>query len=475
MIDKFIEFENKYELFNLKIDDFDVWPYIRFEMYFAIGEFFDITNGVGSTPKMKFTDITSMIWNSFISNPIYTVKKHDIMFIPHQRRIFEDGKYRCIYTDSLSKRIQYSKVSAEFLFGKMHYKPAMTKNLIYLDYVDVWPAIQYKFSHRKKMDILNAANILRSNIQAYFGIGMDENYIEGLICKRYYWHKYKKPIIKKFLKKISPKIIIEVVSYETNKMIINEVAYEMGIPCIELQHGVIGKGHIAYNYRLKSELKQLPTYLFVYSKYWKDTCSFPIGKERIIATGFPYMEEQMLRYPKRNFEGKHRIIIYSSTDNTGNIKDFAEKIIRIMDERGIDYEVIYKLHPLEYSYDSDIWKSIKKCPNVSFIDAPNKSLYELCSNADIQVGVKTTAIFEGLSYGLRTFILHTGAPDIDFYMGDLVRQGYAVYGKTATDFVDFLLNNSHKIESDGVLDNAFFTKSALSKIEQEIERIIQLE
>ena len=136
MIDKFIEFENKYELFNLKIDDFDVWPYIRFEMYFAIGEFFDITNGVGSTPKMKFTDITSMIWNSFISNPIYTVKKHDIMFIPHQRRIFEDGKYRCIYTDSLSKRIQYSKVSAEFLFGKMHYKPAMTKNLIYLDYVD---------------------------------------------------------------------------------------------------------------------------------------------------------------------------------------------------------------------------------------------------------------------------------------------------------------------------------------------------
>ena len=474
MIDKFNDFENRYNLFDLTIDDFSVWPYIRFEMYFKIGEFFGVTNGVGSTPKTKITDSVIMFWNTFVNNPVRSIKQHDILIIPHQRRIKEGGKYRCIYTDELAARLDYPCVTAEFLFGRMHYKPAKTENMVYLDCVDVWPAIKYKVHRNKDTRVLNIAEAIVRDVDVFFGIDIDRIFVEELICKRYYWHRFKKPIIKKFIKRVKPKIIIELVGYETNKMIINEVAHEMSIPCVELQHGVIGRGHIAYNYSGNHELEQLPSYLFVYSNYWKDTCSFPIPKNHIIPVGYPYMEEQIKKYPKKNEDNIVRIIVFSSTDHTEFIKNFTEEAIRLLDESGINYRIIYKLHPLEYNYDPAIWSKIKTSTNVVFIDQPKKSLYELCAEADIQIGVKTTAVFEGLSYGLKTFILHSGAPDIDFYMGDLVKQGYAIYGRSAEDFIDFVKDYLKSSDNFNETNNNFFELNSLDNMKKEIERIICL-
>ena len=129
---------------------------------------------------------------------------------------------------------------------------------------------------------------------------------------------------------------------------------------------------------------------------------------------------------------------------------------------------------MEYNYSTNIWDSLKEAKNVKFIDSPTKSLYELCSEADIQVGVKTTAVFEGLSYGLDTFILDTGAPDIDFYMGDLVKAGFAVYGKNAEDFIAFLKKKVEKRHYGKGIEDSFFIKNSLENISREISKIISL-
>lgn len=473
MIDKFNDFENIYKLFDLKIDDFCLWIYIRFELYFAIGEFFGITNGKGSTPKTSIKDRVCMFYNSFIANPMLFTKKSDILIIPHQRRILEGSTYKCIYTDVIAEEFDGKALTAEFLFGKIHYKPAASKNIVYLDYIDVIPGIVYKLSKRKQKEISMVSKKIESAVEEYFDIKFEEGYLESLISKRFYYYKYKKRLLKKFVKKVSPKVILELVGYETNKMVLNEVANELNIPCIELQHGVIGRGHIAYNYKSDNSYKQLPTHLFVYSDYWKKTCSFPIGFDNIIATGFPYMEEQISKYPYiENISDSVRIIIYSSTDSTDSILEFAIKLITKLDQNMIKYKIIYKLHPLEYNYPISKWDAVRNLDNIEFINTPTKSLYELCSNSDIQIGVKTTAVFEGLSYGLETFILDTGAPDIDYYMGDLVRLGYAVYGKTADDFISLIKRKS--ISNIGERDNPLFVKNSKQRIIEEIGRIIEL-
>lgn len=70
-------------------------------------------------------------------------------------------------------------------------------------------------------------------------------------------------MLRRIIKSISPKVIVEVVGYETNKMIINEIAHEMGISTIELQHGVIGRGHIAYNYLINREYSICRSIFFI--------------------------------------------------------------------------------------------------------------------------------------------------------------------------------------------------------------------
>lgn len=66
----------------------------------------------------------------------------------------------------------------------------------------------------------------------------------------------------RMLNRIRPKVIIEVVSYSLPKLIVNDIAKKMNIPTIELQHGTMGKYHIAYNFSEKMDLKRFPIIFF---------------------------------------------------------------------------------------------------------------------------------------------------------------------------------------------------------------------
>lgn len=473
-VDDFNEFENKYNLYDLNIDGFCLWLYLRFELYYAIGENFGITNGQGSTPRVSIKDKLSMFVNSFVANPVFFTSRCDILFIPHQRRILDGDSYRCIYTDIIAEAMSDKALSAEFLFGHMHFKPATTRHLVYMDYVDVIPGIIYKMSIKKNKEITQLSRYIKSSIKDYFRVEISNDYIESLITKRLLYYKYKKRLLRSFLKRVSPRVIVETVGYETNKMVLNEVASEMHIPCVELQHGVIGRGHIAYNYSTNRRFEQLPTHLFVYSDYWKNTCRFPIESNNIIATGFPYLEEQVSKYPYiQNDNNTIRIIVYSSTDSTDSILEFTQELIGVLEAEGAQFSIVYKLHPLEYNYSMSKWDSIRNHNNVVFVNTPTKSLYELCSRSDIQVGVKTTAIFEGLYYGLDTFILDTGASDIDNYMGDLVHLGYAVYGKDAYDFYKHMIVQREQRINTRTTNEAWFVENSKQKIIEELERIVE--
>ena len=64
----------------------------------------------------------------------------------------------------------------------------------------------------------------------------------------YYMYKAESRYYRRIINTLQPKVILEVVSYNRKCMVINEIANEMKITTVELQHGTIGKEHIAYNY-----------------------------------------------------------------------------------------------------------------------------------------------------------------------------------------------------------------------------------
>lgn len=84
---------------------------------------------------------------------------------------------------------------------------------------------------------------------------------------------------------------MEVVSYSRRCMVVNEIAEEMDIPTVELQHGTMGEEHGAYNFPEGYKIKQFPKYVFLFSEYWINKASIPISQENRKIVGFPYLEK----------------------------------------------------------------------------------------------------------------------------------------------------------------------------------------
>lgn len=475
-IRKFLEYEENGDLFDFIVGGCRIWAYMRFNVYMKIEEMINDQNKRESkNDHFGFREICRIIRNCTISNPQLRAKQKDYLIVTHARRTLVDGSYECLYTDELAAKLADKACSAEFIYGNTHMMPAKTRGLLYLDYIDIFPVLQ-KFK-KKQYDaeikqIRQRFKEIRKEISECFGVELSEAFLVNTAVKRFLWYQLKKPYLKKLVKKIRPKAIIEVVSYETNKMLLNEVAYELGIPTVELQHGVIGRGHAAYNYLRKHDYSYFPQYVFLFSEFWKRTAGFAQSEDRLIPVGYPYLERMMSRYPMADADpsGTLHILVLSQPEYSVKLLRDVEKLVGMLEESGMNYRLLYKLHPAEYRMDNSAFDNIRANQNVEVIATPDISLYELFPRCQIQIGVTSTAIFEGLAYELKTLILHYEKTDL--YMGDLCRNHYATMCESERELFENVVSYQRKEDAAGEhIRELFFVRNALENMTAELKRI----
>ena len=478
MINDFLRMEKEFQLLDEVIDGFRYWPYIRRTIYNYAAFNQDETSSNEQLKGLNISKIVSILKNITVHNPVFYKKQKQILFISHARRQCVEGKYKCIYTDDIADCFADNSVTAEFIYNMGHFQPVHTPKQIYLDAVDIIPAIKYKYLIRKNASTIHkiekTAEWLSGILSNEIGYSFSVSFIKNLIVKRFIWHKEKKKMLAKIIKNINPKVIVEVVSYEVNKMIVNEIASELGICTIELQHGPIVEGKLAYHYITDNNYDFLPDKLFVFSEYWKDHCFLPIGKNNIIATGYPFMEEQRKKFaPQVNTDGIPRIIVLSQPIISEELLSFIEKCLAALQKEAKEYKIIYKLHPAEYQNFQHFEQKLKKYKNVNIVASNEHGLYELFSNSDVQIGVYSTAIYEGLSYNLKTWIYPAPGADIRGFMGSLLDDGYAELICTEADFVEKVNTWCKKeLEFDDCSKKSFFISSSKENICNEIKTIL---
>ena len=282
-------------------------------------------------------------------------------------------------------------------------------------------------------------------------------YLSYKIMKKYYTNVFRK---------VQPCMIIEVVSYCTESMVVNEIADEFGVPSVELQHGTMGVEHLAYNYLTDRKISQFPNYIFTFSDFWKQNMSFPIDEQHVIATGYPYLEQQYVKYigKKDKNNSKVTILFLSSGPIAKELEDTVVSLYEKLDNE--TYHIIYKLHPGEYADWDKRYTKLAKLDKVEVIAGNRKNLYELFAESDIQVsGYNSTTIFEGLYFGLRTYIINC-FPSIE--VDQLCRNGYATYFNTAEELYSMIVsgNNVSKSKIDGL-----WQENAMENMLHEIELI----
>lgn len=441
-IDDFLDVENKYDLLNIEIEGVKIWRYVRFSIwnYKICTKTFDLANSHPKADKNLFQtlkNIGDILANSFSNRKIKS-GNYEICFISHERRVKNEGYYECIYTEQLADTFTNS-ITLEQPFGYKHLKPTRNKNIIYTDYIiwigEITSAILIKLKTKKYRDILNQVRKHFQNsfddLEKLYGITLNKNYLYEMMARKTIVVKMEFPYYEKLINRISPQIVIEVEHYATQCMIINEIATNQGIKTIELQHGTMYKEHAAYQYKIDSLIEQLPQYLFTFSEYWNKIIKMPLKSTKIIATGFPYFEEMVENTKKNNTKqiGKENILFISQGTISKYLINLAIELNEKFDKT--KYKIIYKFHPSEYAGWVQRYPELESS-GIEVIDNGDVKLYELFARSRVQVGVYSTAIYEGIGFGLETYIYHIAHADA---MQNLVEMGAAEYIESADDLL----------------------------------------
>lgn len=440
-IDDFLQLENKYNLLNIQIDGVKVWRYVRVTIwnFMICTKKFDLSNPVGVGTQKKFQGISN-IW-LLIKNSINSLKirkiHYDICFLDHSRRLKIDEYYTCIYTEKLSEIFKNS-ITLESPFGYKHFKPIKNKNVLYVDYPKLIVEVLYtinvklhtKYYKHLREKIITQFEVVLDELISTYGIELNKEKIYDELTRAVIVVKVQRPYYKRLLKKISPRLIVEVVHYSLKCMLINELAHGMGIKTIELQHGTIYPEHLAYQYKRNEKIEQLPDYLFTFSSYWHEIINLPQKSTKIISTGFPFFEEQLIQYNKTNniISSKINILFISQGTVAKQLIELALLLNSKIDKR--KYTIIYKFHPSEYTGWETRYSDLQASDIV--IPGQNIGLYELFAKSRIQIGVYSTAIYEGVGFGLDTYIYNIAYADC---MQKLVEMGVAEYVNSAEEIL----------------------------------------
>lgn len=405
LIDKFLKLEDELNLFEEKYDNFSYWIYIRFEIYTKIFQEINRTSPVTlDTPISLLSNIklkTQLGIN--ILKSIFSIlpKNKDILIVKHPRKLYINNFYTDIYTDFLSESFTNDVVYLDC--RSPLYCTPQKETFLRNDKAIITRLFYILNSIGKKRKINNITNI-QKRFESSFNIKFKPNYFEELIISKYYKYKSLYRYFNNLLIKAKTKIIIEVVYYNFENLILNEVANNLNIPTIELQHGTMGRNHIAYNFSKKINLNQLPRYMFLFSEYWKNNTQLPLLNDYIKITGFPYFENQLKMYnTKKKMKKKKQILFISQTTIGLELSKFATRVLDSIDSD--EYQITYKFHPAE----QDNWE--QRMPwlykKSEFIRIANNTtpLYQLFAESDILIGVYSTAIYEGLGFNLDTYIV----------------------------------------------------------------------
>lgn len=465
--ESFFLLEEELNIFEKQIDGVYFWELVRWHVHRQILEKKNIYGQAHTkvaTNSNYYTNfILSAAKNLFIKNPFFAPQS-DILFWGHQRRKkMGDGLWWDIYCDPIINYLRHEKsyLLLESPYIDTHLSPAKTAHLCYLDLVIFLAWIQRKlrivrfFMSKKEQNLLKE---IQKHIETRFKVNID---ILPLVSNMLFIRKSILPFYKKVLKTIRPQIVVILCSY-TGKDIFIGACKELAIPVVEMQHGTsVGRYHLGYSFPGTHGRKHtFPDYFFTFGDFWKNRSEYPIKAENIISVGYPFFELEIKKYAQVN---KKEQILFISQGTIG--KEMSKFATQLQARDDFLLDIAYKLHPGEY----DRWKEEYpwlKNSKIIVIDDDTVPLYKLLAESSAQVGVYSTVVYEGLGFGLKTFLLDL--PGIE-YMEELISYKAA----TVVSSVDELVIQIQQPGEQEIEASSFFKPNALENISNTLNGIIR--
>lgn len=478
--------EEKYELNHKEIQGCYPWQLIRMYLYYEITRKTNVFESAQQSSLSLFDKINSFLpflKNSILSNPLSGSENVDVLIFDHPRKVIFEDEYQDIYSyflkDTLNKYGKhFETIESPYLNHHFRNNENIKENNVRFNDRILLGSFIHKTRNRGKLpftdDEKQLINKVKEELEAAFKIKIDLFRImeDHILNFQYDYEKYIE-----LLQKKNPEVVFLVVAYENKALV--AACKKMNIEIIELQHGTISPYHLGYSYpentmKFNDEIKDIeyfPDKILSFGDYWKNACPFPIDSENIISMGFPYFEENSKTYmeiseEKNNEPIAQKQILFISQgvigkylsklayETASNIKENDENNENNNSQK---YKFIYKLHPGEYgtwkeNYDY-LTKAVNEFDNFTVIDKSEPPLYELFAKSHYQIGAFSTAIYEGLAFNCKTFIIDV--PGVE-YLDDLIDKNIVKKVKNSEELINYINNENISIQE---YDKDYFFKN----------------
>lgn len=200
-------------------------------------------------------------------------------------------------------------------------------------------------------------------------------------------------------------------------------ANDLAMTTVELQHGVITRYDPDFHYPGRPQVPYAPDRLLTFSRYWTEDIDLP-RQTRAVVIGSANISPDLARSEPK----VARRVVFVSQWAVGS------KLIEVaaaMAAAAPEWEFVFRPHPLGdvRRHKAYLARHAGSLRNLS-ISNPHGDLYRLLASADVQIGVYSTSLYEGMVLGLRTIVLALPGAE---HLTRVIEEGDAAFARNAAE------------------------------------------
>lgn len=411
--DAFIAYEEAHDLWSLTAYRRPYWHFLRYEVFGWIAQALGLQGrrhgGFADKPWREKLAVHPRRWPHTARRSHWRdLRPVDLLVLPHPRYVPLDGTWVCPYTGPLATGLPHSRYVVKDLYEGRHPHPLVAADLRYLEWArraaelgflasDAWRGAWLTKQDRATLDAWV------SDLERAFGVSLDHDKVFGFLRKSVRNDLTLEKVYHRLFDKTRPRAVVAAVHYTHRNLAMTRVAKARGIPVVEVQHGFFGASHLAYNTAPGRLPESFPDYLATFGDFWRETTpGLPLGPERTPSIGFAWLEREQARATPDAPDPSRKTVLFVSQGTVAEaLAEAAVELSRRLDPAR--WRIRFKHHPSDLSG----WRTRYPALAASAVEVIERPLgiYDAFAAADAQVGVYSTAVYEGLAFGLRTCVL----------------------------------------------------------------------
>ena len=365
-----------------------------------------------------------------------------------------NGKYYNRFIDPIIDELYDYKILMIEVPAPKHFpkKYTYTKNIVSYNLIKLISYFYFfNINTLKEIDLKSLRNL--SNIADT--IANDYNQLKLFLAR--------KKIFKFLFRLYKPKVIFLTCYYGYLPLI--KAAKELEIPVIEIQHGIIGSKHSAYNHKIISN-DFYPDYLLTFGDLEKKnpSKSFIFNKNQVYPVGNYYIKyinskekNNLLKSLTNNYNHTVAVTLQHTVEK--------ETVSFIFKAANLDPNIIYFLLPRPAKDDFGITLP----DNVKVINKIN--FYEMMNCVDFHSTVYSTCAIEAPSLGVQNILININGYAKDHYVDLLTDEKITRYIETPDEFVH-TINTFQKLDKNIIMNSN--DRLFVQNYQENIHRFLQI-